>query len=384
METDRLQELIQKCLTGGNKEDWQELKEKLRQEKNDSLHQEWKCLCELKKEDLKADTEKMWTIISHYRTEGADRIRLTRRLIRYAAVIVIPLMLGGMGWWLNHHTTHEIPETRLTSMTLEPGQTKAILKLNDGQQIDLSAISKDTVLVYKETKVRLDSSHCLSYSAQEPIGQELIYNTILIPRGGEYRLVLADGTIVWLNADSELKYPVYFTSGQRKVFLRGEAYFEVARNEKQPFIVEVEGMDVKVLGTKFNINASRADGIWRTTLVEGKVKVSDHRTAESVILLPDQQAESRSGHLYVKQVDASVSTAWRQGKFYFQSETLEEIAAQLERWYDIQFFFTRESLKKEKFTGVIRRDYSADRILDIITKTTDVYFGIKERTITVY
>ena len=151
-----------------------------------------------------------------------------------------------------------------------------------------------------------------------------------------------------------------------------------------PFVVEVAAMEVKVLGTCFNINAARSDGGVQTTLVSGKVEVADRENAGKVVLFPNQQAELKKGRLTVKNVDAGAVTAWRQGKFYFESESLEEIAAQLERWYDVHFFFSCENLKQEEFTGVIRRDYSADRILEIIAKTTDVEFDIQGRTVTVY
>ena len=138
------------------------------------------------------------------------------------------------------------------------------------------------------------------------------------------------------------------------------------------------------MGTCFNINASRSDERIQTTLVSGKVEVSDRENARKVVLLPNQRAELKKGCLTVENVDAEEIIAWMQGKFYFESESLEEIAAQLERWYDIHFFFSRESLKQEEFTGVIRRDYTANRILEIITKTTNVEFDIKGRTVTVY
>ena len=197
-------------------------------------------------------------------------------------------------------------------------------------------------------------------------------------------MVLPDGSMVWLNSDSELKFPMNFAGERRKVFLKGEAYFEVVKNPDMPFIVEVAAMEVKVLGTCFNINASRSDERIQTTLVSGKVEVSDRENARKVVLLPNQRAELKKGCLTVENVDAEEIIAWMQGKFYFESESLEEIATQLERWYDIHFFFSRESLKQEEFTGVIRRDYTANRILEIITKTTNVEFDIKGRTVTVY
>lgn len=384
MEADQFQKILQKCLSGGNQEDWQKLTEELEREENAVLRQEWKRFTLLTPEDMLVDEGKMWAKVSRCQSEGKNRIKWSRQLLRYAAIIAFPLLTGVLGWALYQAREWHSQEKTVVSAMITPGSPRAILKLEGGKQIDLSVLSQDTLLSHRGTSIQLNSDHSLLYPEQKNNRQEIIYNTIMVPRAGEYRLTLADGTRVWLNADSELKYPVDFPSGPRRVFLRGEAYFEVAKNEKQPFFVEVGGMEVKVLGTKFNINASRLDGSYQTTLVEGKVRVSNHRTAESLVLLPDQQSEMRDGHFCVKEVDAQVYTAWREGKFYFESEPLEEIAAQLERWYDVQFFFTRESLRKDEFTGVIRKDYTADRILDIITKTTNVKFEIRGRTISVF
>lgn len=384
MEADQFQKLLQKCLSGGDQENWQKLTEELEREENAVLRQEWKRFTLLTPEDMLVDEGKMWAKVSRCQSEGKNRIKWGRQLLRYAAIIAIPLMTGVLGWALYQAREWDSPEKTVVSAMITPGSPRAILKLEGGKQIDLSVLSRDTLLSHRGTSIQLNSDHSLLYPEQKNNRQEIIYNTIMVPRAGEYRLTLADGTRVWLNADSELKYPVDFPSGPRRVFLRGEAYFEVAKNEKQPFLVEVGNMEVEVLGTKFNINASRIDGSYQTTLVEGKVRVSNHRTTESLVLRPDQQAQSKDGHFCVKEVDARVYTAWREGKFYFESEPLEEIAAQLERWYDVQFFFTRESLRKDEFTGVIRKDYTADRILDIITKTTNVKFEIRGRTISVF
>lgn len=384
MEADQFQKLLQKCLSGGDQENWQKLTEELEREENAVLRQEWKRFTLLTPEDMLVDEGKMWAKVSRCQSEGKNRIKWGRQLLRYAAIIAIPLLTGVLGWALYQAREWDSQEKTVVSAMITPGSPRAILKLEGGKQIDLSVLSQDTLLSHRGTSIQLNSDHSLLYPEQKNNRQEIIYNTIMVPRAGEYRLTLADGTRVWLNADSELKYPVDFPSGPRRVFLRGEAYFEVAKNEKQPFLVEVGNMEVEVLGTKFNINASRIDGSYQTTLVEGKVRVSNHRTTESLVLRPDQQAQSKDGHFCVKEVDARVYTAWREGKFYFESEPLEEIAAQLERWYDVQFFFTRESLRKDEFTGVIRKDYTADRILDIITKTTNVKFEIRGRTISVF
>lgn len=382
MEADQIFKLIGKCLQKGDPEDWKRLRLELQKPENALLQEELFRMQKLTPADLVIHSGKMWEVVSKCQTAGSNRTSLRRRILRYAAIIALPLMLGGLIIWLGRLKENAEPKVAVATI-LEPGQSKAILRLNDGQQIDLSAISSDTVIRQNGALLRLDSSRSISYQLQGGENTEMAYNVIVVPRSGEYRLVLADGSVVWLNSDSELKYPVVFSGNQRKVYLKGEAYFEVAKDKTKPFSVEVGDMEVQVLGTCFNINAYRVDGTIQTTLVSGKVKVSDRHSTRSVILKPDEQAELQNGQIITKEVDAAVYTAWRDGRFYFESEPLEEIAAQLERWYDIHFFFTRESLKQEEFTGVIRRDYTADQILEIITKTTNVKFEIKGRSVTV-
>lgn len=381
METDHIHRLLQKCLSGGRPEDWQQLRKELTREGRKQMLEELFLLGRLKPEDLKADPEKLWRQIAVCRTEGENRkFRLPKRW-RYIAAVCLLVITTGVGYLLR---LQKQPASLPLSVLLEPGQRKAILKFENGEQIDLGAMTPDTLLSRQGVTICLDSLQSITYLPVSPGQAGLAYNTIEVPRGGEYRLVLPDGSVVWLNSDSELKFPMNFVGEQRKVFLKGEAYFEVVKNPAMPFIVEVAAMEVKVLGTRFNINASRSDAGVQTTLVSGKVEVADRENARKVVLLPNQQAELKKGCLTVRNVDAEAVTAWRQGKFYFESESLEEIAAQLERWYDIHFFFSRESLKQEEFTGVIRRDYTAGRILEIIAKTTNVGFDIQGRTVTVY
>ncbi len=381
MKTDHIHRLVQKCLSEGCPEDWRQLGKELIREGQEQMLEELFLLGKLKPEDLKADPEKLWRQIAVCRTEGDNRKFSLPKRWRYIAAVFLLVITTGVGYLLRQQKQ---PVPRSLSALLKPGQRKAILKFENGEQIDLGMAAPDTLLSRQGVTICLDSLQSITYLPVTQGQAKLVYNTIEVPRGGEYRLVLPDGSVVWLNSDSELKFPMNFVGKRRKVFLKGEAYFEVVKNPDMPFVVEVAAMEVKVLGTRFNINAARSDEGVQTTLVSGKVEVSDQENAGKVVLLPNQQAELKKGRLTVKNVDAGAVTAWRQGKFYFESESLEEIAAQLERWYDIHFFFSRESLKQEEFTGVIRRDYTADRILEIIAKTTNVEFDIQGRTVTVY
>ena len=221
--------------------------------------------------------------------------------------------------------------------------------------MDLTTTEHDTMIMEKGMQVRVGSSGKISYVPGDSgsiLKQEIVYNTIVVPRGGEYKLELADGTLVWLNSDSELRYPVKFAGSQRDVWLKGEGYFEVSKNPEKSFRVVVDDMIVKVLGTSFNINAY-------------------------------QQGDFRHGKISVQEVDVTRFVSWIDGKFYFNDMTLENIMSQLQRWYDIEVFFVDEELKSYPFTGVIRRDFTAGQIFEIIEKTTRVKFNVRGKCVTV-
>lgn len=381
MDTVQLHELLQKCLSGAaTSGEWEELRKELESPRHSALREELFRFRQFSTDDVKADQEKIWENIRGCREKGHNRLKRSQRVLRYAAVVALPLLLGSGILWIQFFAPRESP---VVTARIEPGYPRAILTLDNGERIDLSGKVKDTLLIREGVAIRLDSSQGIQYQPGYGAEPTAAFNTLTVPKGGEYRLVLSDGTVVWLNADSELKYPVAFAENRREVFLKGEGYFEVAKNTAAPFLVKVADMEVKVLGTRFNINAYRKDGVFQTTLVNGKVEVADLKTAKKVVLKPDQQALVKNGQLLVRDVDAAAFTAWRDGKFYFESETLEEIAAQLERWYDVHFVFGREELKRYEFTGVIRKDYTAGQMLGLIAKTTNVRFEVVGKKIKV-
>lgn len=380
MEEDQLQELVRKCFTEGGPEEWKALRAELKKPENALLREELFRFRNPGMADVTIEVGKMWKQISTCRHQGKNRRVLFHRIGQYVALLAVAIGIGGISLWIRNTKPDPVAFTS-NSPLLEPGHRQAILKLVNGERIELGAVTGDTLFIREEMTIQVDATKSVFYGG-DPM-QEAGYNTITVPRGGEYHLVLGDGSVVWLNSDSELKFPAVFSGAQRKVFLKGEAYFDVVKNPSHPFIVQVADMEVKVLGTQFNVNVHREDGVFQTTLVCGKVRVSRIGHDDEVVLAPDQQALLKDGHLAVRHVDASAYTAWRNGKFYFEAETLLEIVAQLERWYNVDFFFTREELKYYEFTGVIRRDYTANQILDIIAKTTNVGFEIKGHTILV-
>lgn len=363
--------------------DYEAFCEMMRSPDNEDLREEFERVRRLTA--LEANKAKMWKQVQS-RMNKNSRYQV-KRYLKYAAIIVAFVLAGGT-WWMVKENPEEIISVELseTSM-LSPGTPKAYILFSSGQRMDLTTTEHDTMIMEKGMQVRVGSSGKISYipgDSGSVLKQEIVYNTIVVPRGGEYKLELADGTLVWLNSDSELRYPVKFAGSQRDVWLKGEGYFEVSKNPEKPFRVVVDNMIVKVLGTSFNINAYKDRGNILTTLVSGKVDIQDMSGKSLVVMSPNQQVDFRHGKISsVQEVDITRFVSWIDGKFYFNDMTLENIMSQLQRWYDIEVFFVDEELKSYPFTGVIRRDFTAGQIFEIIEKTTRVKFNVRGKCVTV-
>lgn len=333
----------------------------------------------MKRDELVTDRAKMWQVLEGYRGQGESRKRVP--VWRWVAAVVLPLVLCGTLWL----TLREHPETVLADHTsvIEAGTPRAVLIMDKGEKIDLSLLVGDTTLNKGDVRIWLDSSKSVRYEQVTTSSTTVEFNTIVVPRKGEYQLVLADGSKVYLNSESRLRFPTRFVGTERRVYLEGEGYFEIAKDTLMPFIVETGELDVRVLGTSFNVNAYASEKSIRTTLARGRVQVSNRLTGLGEIIVPGQQAEWKDGYFTTREVDVSIYTSWINGKFYFEGATLEEIAAQLQRWYDIEFFFTSEKLKHYAFAGVINKEYSANKIFSVIEKTTRVKFDLNGRVVTV-
>ena len=275
-------------------------------------------------------------------------------------------------------------EQELAKSVMQPGTSKAILMMADGKEVVLEQGQNLNILLNERVRVAT-SSQGIVY---EERGKGMVteeYNKLTTPIGGEYSLVLSDGTKVFLNADSELKYPVEFSDGKRIVDLKGEAYFEVHKDSLRPFIVRINGAEVTVLGTSFNVNTYGDDGQIYTTLVNGSVRVSSMKNKQEEILKPGMQSvmNVQSGLLTVRKVDVEPYVAWREGRFVFRAMTLDLIMRQLQRWYDFEVFYQNSELKDYQFRGVIKRDMDLDKALSVIKATTNVDFEVKGKVITI-
>ncbi len=263
------------------------------------------------------------------------------------------------------------------------GERKAVLTLSNGKQVALNE-GGGVFVDLQGAQVREDSLKGLVYRQKDSVPVVLEYNTLSIPRSGEYLLMLSDGSRVWVNSESELRYPVVFGAGKREVFLSGEAYFEVSKDAGRPFIVHAGKTSTVVLGTSFNVKAYRGEECTAVTLVEGAVAVS--AGSGKCRIAPGEQVRVDNGTLGMerREVDVTAYVSWKEGLFDFDRMPLEELAVQLSRWYDVDFFFASREAAGKRFTGAVKRNRSLRFMLDFIEKTSGVRFEVKGKTVCVY
>jgi ferric-dicitrate binding protein FerR (iron transport regulator) len=325
------------------------------------------------------DKEQSWSDLEE-KLFGTKTITFTsRKMFRYAAAILLPLIVGGgfTWWYLKSPSPVRMAEI---DREIKPGSQKAVLILSDGEAVELSQTTSLEDLSDGGVSIR-DVDNSISYitGTVGTAPAKILFNELRTPRGGGYKLQLADGSRVWLNAGSSLRYPVGFQDSVRQVFLEGEAYFEVNHDGK-PFIVSTGSMNTRVLGTSFNISAYADDLEYKTTLLEGKVRVElqgeETRFSASAILEPDQQATfiKSSAELSKTEVDVSGYVSWMQGKLEFHNEHLDQVMLKLARWYDFDYEFENSAARDYHFSARLDRSESISSILEMLEMTTDVKF----------
>lgn len=310
--------------------------------------------------------------------------------IKIAASILLLFSVGTISYYIVNKTQQEKIGNGL-SQDVEPGGNKGVLTLSDGKEISLENTKVETLAQQGNTTIKNKNGQ-LVYIAESPKVENVFYNRVTIPRGGQYQLTLPDGTKVWLNAASTIAFPTAFTGNERKVRITGEVYFEVAtittvgnrgELEKMPFIVNVnDKAEIKVLGTHFNVNSYTDDGAIKTTLLEGSVEVSSLITKNSITIVPGQQASiDDSGVTNVNLVNTEEVVAWKNGYFYFDNSSLQTVMHQLSRWYDVKVTYEGE-IPDRKFNGKIHRDVNLSEVIEIL-KYTKVNFRIEDKSIIV-
>ena len=324
------------------------------------------------------DTSRRWGQLKEAMEEPVRKGRSLLKVWGAVAAVVVAFVGGLLYWQMTGSPQPEVKQVAIAR--IEQGGMRAVLITETGQQVVLQGL-KDTCLNITGTEtlnIREDGSLKYSLSAVSSMSE---WHTLRIPKGGEYKIVLDDGTEIWLNSASELKYPAHFVGNERRVQLTGEAYFQVARNEAAPFIVETRDMDVKVLGTSFNVSVYEDEESCHATLVEGRVEVNDKVNGEKVVLTPGKQALLRGGEMTVREVNTKLYTLWRLDRFTFASEDMEGVIRKLSRWYNVDFFFANSSMKQKRFTGSLPKYADISQVLKMIEMTTDIKFEIKEHTI---
>jgi transmembrane sensor len=264
---------------------------------------------------------------------------------------------------------------------IQPGSNKATLTLSDGSVINLSDAESGLISKQGNVTVGKTADGKLIYEVKSAKNQPLIYNTISTPRGGEYQVVLPDGTKVWLNAESSLRFPSVFSGAERKVELTGEAYFEVAKNKKKPFKIGVNNMGIEVLGTHFNVNAYTNEADIKTTLLEGSVKLTSGNNQE--LLRPGQQASlGKQSGFKIHEVNVDEAVAWKNGYFIFDNENIQDIMRKVSRWYDVDVVY-QGKIDQGNFGGTVSRFNSVAGVLKSLELTGTVHFKTEGRRITV-
>lgn len=344
--------------------------------------------------------ERILTNISHEINAADTRKPLMRfrmsRAIQIAAMVVVLLSSAALFVWqarkpATGSAKNITAKNNVATTDIPPGGKKATLTLSDGSIILLDSAAKGFLRTEGSADISLTNDGAIAYQQKDSKLEKRgspspVLNTLSIPRGGEFMLLLPDGTKVWVNAASMLRFPNFFSGPTREVELTGEAYFEVAKNEKMPFHVKAGQTDIAVLGTSFNVSAYETDKNIQTTLLNGKVRVSLNSTgansaAKPVILQPGQQAASAAG-ISVSRVDTSAVVAWKNGNFQFHENTLPEVMNQLSRWYNIEFSFQDGVVPPLLLVGRYSRQRTLSEALTLLTDM-GVRYTLKGNTLTI-
>ncbi|CAL1521534.1 FecR domain-containing protein [Chitinophaga sp. MM2321] len=301
---------------------------------------------------------------------------MPRRRWRMAAAAVLVLIVGSAALYsITRINKKNEPAVAIQSARVDvaPGSDKAVLTLADGSTIQLDSTG-DRVIGQGAAAIKQQGSR-LQYAANGNTTAANSFNTLTTPRSGQFKVILQDGTKVWLNAASSLRYPAVFSGKERKISLQGEAYFDVTQNAERPFVVTVNGMTVKVLGTEFNINSYADEAVMAATLVSGSVQVNSEN--KKMVLHPGEQLTmNTAGALNIREgVNLEEITAWKDGNFYFDNTALSVILRQFARWYDVDVVYT-SPVKDRKFFGVIRRSTSLTGVLKLL-EANDIKFRIE-------
>lgn len=310
------------------------------------------------------------------------RFRARRRRLWWGSVAAMVTVCLGT-WFLLR--TAWLAESVVPSVVQEipAGKVCAMLTLADGTRVELGA-SANVSIDLGTALAEQDTLAGLVYHSKKTAMSSDEYNVLAVPRAGEYVMTLSDGSRVWLNSETELKYPVSFCGKKREVWLSGEAYFEVAKDTAHPFIVHTPKTQTLVLGTSFNVMAYQEEKETQVTLVEGAVEVQAGMGDCRILPGYQVQVDNQSLAMERKQVNVDYYVSWKEGLFDFDGMTLDDLCVKLSRWYNVDFFFANPEAGAKRFTGAVKRNNTLQFMLDFIEKTSNVRFEVKGKTVTVY
>lgn len=313
------------------------------------------------------------------------RVHLLRKgWFRYAAAAFLVIGSAATIYLLNRPEEKPVVNVAGNSQTDIPaGTDKATLTLGDGSKILLDDAQNGDLAQQGDATIKKLSDGQLVYDAAGNGKAKMAFNTLAVPRGGQYALTLSDGTRVWLNASSSIKYPSVFAGAQRLVEITGEAYLEIAKNTRQPFVVKTDETEIQVLGTSFNVNAYDDEHAEKTTLVDGSARVVKSATAQAKLLIPGQQAEISDAvdGVKVQAVDTEQTLAWKNGYFSFNNADIKTVMRQLSRWYDINIVY-ENGVPQQRFFGEMNRSLTLSQVLKGL-EVTKVNFRLEGRNLIV-
>lgn len=315
--------------------------------------------------------------------ERSKRKQITRRYLSAAAVVLSLITIGGAGYWINYKNHHPGGSSKNFPQDIAPGSNVATLTLSNGSTIALDKQTKGDIAKVSGITVQNNQGKLIykltSEGSASPVGDEM--NTITTPKGGQYELILQDGTQVWLNADSKISFPVSFNGREdRQVTLSGEAYFQVMHNPRKPFSVRSSAQVVTVTGTHFNVSCYPKEKT-QTTLAEGSVVVQP-QAGKPVTLSPGKQSiVTTANEILVKDVDPEDYISWKEDYFIFVQTPMEEVLKQIGRWYNVSIDYSK--IPSESFDGRISRKIPLSEVLHMLELNTDIKFTTKGRRIMV-
>lgn len=317
--------------------------------------------------------------------EHTVKILPLKKYLRFSLVAASLLIFISTGYLMLSHRTEQQLTANKQKNDVAPGGNNAVLTLANGTKIILNSASSGRIAQQGHSDVNKIQDGVLVYDSSKQTDRadtadmQLAKNTITTPKGGQYQVVLPDGSKVWLNSVSSLTFPASFTGKERNVKLTGEAYFEVAKNKEKPFIVDAGGTQIKVLGTHFNIMAYQDENSVNATLLEGSVKVT--HGSKSKIIVPGQMA-SVTDNIEISAVNISHIVAWKNGKFAFSGEKIESIMRKISRWYNVDIIYSG-SVTRQTFIGSVSKYKNVSEVLKVLELTDLVHFKVEGRRITV-